>query len=223
MARPIVIRDEDILDAARAVFLERGVRATALDVARRAGISEGSIFKRFHSKFELFEAAMGPAGEDPPLVDYLPLRVGAEDLEQALVTTAIELAAALRRVLPLLMMAWSNPGPHGTPAVLDGDNPMPVRVLAALRDYFAAEQRLGRIADGDPEVLARTFMGALHNRVIFDVLYRVPDSGPEADERFGRQLVGLLMDGAAPKSPARSPALHRQRPRRRMRAHPGGE
>ncbi|MCA9596353.1 MAG: TetR/AcrR family transcriptional regulator [Myxococcales bacterium] len=194
MARPIVIRDEDILEAARAVFLERGVRATAQDVARTAGVSEGTVFKRFRTKFELFEAAMGPASEDPALISYLPLRVGAEDLEHALVSTGVELCAALRRVLPLLMMAWSNPGESGTPAVLD--NPMPLRVLSALTEYFADEQKLGRIA-GDPDILARTFMGAVYNFVLFDVLYRAPDSG--ADERFARRLVSLLMKGALPR------------------------
>jgi len=54
MARPTVIRDETIIDAAREVFLERGFGATTAEVAVRAGVSEGSIFKRFNSKVDLF-------------------------------------------------------------------------------------------------------------------------------------------------------------------------
>jgi len=47
MARPPVITEERILDAARGVFLKKGIRATTAEVAKRAGIAEGSIFNRF--------------------------------------------------------------------------------------------------------------------------------------------------------------------------------
>ena len=59
MARPTVIRNEAILQAARDVFLERGILATSAEVAQRAGVSEGSLFKRFKTKADLFRAAMG--------------------------------------------------------------------------------------------------------------------------------------------------------------------
>mgnify|MGYP001134528590 CR=1 FL=1 len=65
MARPTSIDDDQILTAARAVFLEHGIRGTTLEVAQRAGVSEGSIFKRWKTKEELFHAAMNQraAGE----------------------------------------------------------------------------------------------------------------------------------------------------------------
>ena len=59
MARPTSIKDETIVAAAREVFLERGIQATTAEVAERAGVSEGSVFKRFKTKSELFRAAMG--------------------------------------------------------------------------------------------------------------------------------------------------------------------
>ena len=59
MARPTVIRDEQILDAARIVFLERGVLATTAEVAQRAQVSEGSLFKRFKTKAEQIGRASG--------------------------------------------------------------------------------------------------------------------------------------------------------------------
>lgn len=54
MARSRSITDEQILEAARAVFLEDGFSASTLEIARRAGISEASIFKRFSTKENLF-------------------------------------------------------------------------------------------------------------------------------------------------------------------------
>ena len=59
MARPPSISNQQILDAARAVFLAHGLaKASTVDIARRAGVSEGSIFNRFPTKDDLFRAAM---------------------------------------------------------------------------------------------------------------------------------------------------------------------
>jgi AcrR family transcriptional regulator len=60
MARKRTIRDEDLLAAARACFIERGVSAPTKEIARRAGVSEGLLFQRYGSKAELFFAAMVP-------------------------------------------------------------------------------------------------------------------------------------------------------------------
>src|SRR6185503_11820900 len=142
MARPAVIQDAAILEAAREIFLSRGFRATTAEVALRAGISEGSIFKRFKSKFELFQAAMGSLDEDPPFVATLAAKVGQGDVRQNLMVLGAELAAHLRNVVPLHLMAWSNPGPDGTPSILTAPNPPPLRILKAIRGYLEAEMRL---------------------------------------------------------------------------------
>jgi AcrR family transcriptional regulator len=45
MARPPKITNEEILAAARQVFLEQGEGGSTLEIAEKAGISEASIFK----------------------------------------------------------------------------------------------------------------------------------------------------------------------------------
>jgi AcrR family transcriptional regulator len=47
---------ERVLEAARAVFAERGVEATLDDVARRAGVGVGTVYRRFADKDELLDA-----------------------------------------------------------------------------------------------------------------------------------------------------------------------
>lgn len=50
---------EAILDAAWALFLERGVEAVAMEaIAARAGVSKGTLYASFADKTALFEAAM---------------------------------------------------------------------------------------------------------------------------------------------------------------------
>ncbi len=44
-----------LMDAALAVFVERGfARATTREIARRAGLSEGTMYRHFTDKYELF-------------------------------------------------------------------------------------------------------------------------------------------------------------------------
>lgn len=200
MARPATIRDATIIEAARAVFLARGIRATTAEVAERAGVSEGSIFKRFRSKIELFEAAMGSPDEDPDYIRRLPSRVGRGDMRASLGELGRDIEAHLRTVIPLVMMSWSNPGPDGTPARLSSPHPAPLRILEALVDYFRAEMEEGRMRRLDPEVVARAFVGAIHHFVLFDVLFRGQRSEPSlASEEYLGSLVDLAWRGIAPK------------------------
>jgi AcrR family transcriptional regulator len=55
MARPIT-KKSDLIDAALALFMRKGIKATTTrDIAVRAGISEGTIYRHFESKDELAE------------------------------------------------------------------------------------------------------------------------------------------------------------------------
>ena len=102
MARPTTISDERILEAARAVFLEYGIAATTAEVAKRAGIAEGSIFKRFATKAELFKAAMMFEFEDP---DFIRTLVGARDEDdprETLFQVGLQAVGFFRRMMPLI-------------------------------------------------------------------------------------------------------------------------
>lgn len=53
MARPVT-KKEDLINAALALFMRKGIHATTTrDIALRAGISEGTIYRHFESKEEL--------------------------------------------------------------------------------------------------------------------------------------------------------------------------
>lgn len=198
MARPAVIQDSDILDAAREVFLSRGFRATTAEVAARAGVSEGSIFKRFRSKSELFQAAMGSLDELPAFARELPGRVGKGDPREHLFEIGQALAEHLRKVVPLHLMAWSNPGADGAPLPQCLEAKGPIGTLKALSGYFDAEMRAGRFARRDPEIVARTFIGSVHNYVIMDLLFQAQDSLPMPEEMYLRGLIELVMRGLDP-------------------------
>ncbi|MBM4359055.1 MAG: TetR/AcrR family transcriptional regulator [Deltaproteobacteria bacterium] len=198
MARPVSICDEDILDAARALFLEKGIRGTSAEVAERAGVSEGSIFKRFPSKERLFHAALS-VDRDAAIerAEGLVGRAGQGSVRGHLVELGGDLHEMFRLMLPIMMMRWSNPNDPLAHANPDGSPPL--RLLAALMRYLRAEMALGRLGTVDVEALARAFFGAIQNRVFFEVVLRARPESPRTSETFVAELVDVLFSGCAPR------------------------
>lgn len=219
MARPSTITNEQILDAARAVFLEKGIRATTAEVARRAGVAEGSIFNRFRTKEDLFCAAMhlGQAGEPDWFRDLVRL-AEASDVKECLVEIGTRLVGFFRHLMPLMMMAWSNAGT--IPNTLKEPNPMPMRGLKAITSFFEAHMRAGRLARQDPEILARNFLGSIQNYVFFEILLQAHDQLPLPEATFLRGLVQLLWRGIRPAESPGEDTVEGRAPRARRRVAP---
>jgi AcrR family transcriptional regulator len=199
MARPQSIPDWQILGAARDVFLEKGIRATTAEVARRAGVAEGLLFHRHKNKLELFRAAMQPQMEDPAWLRKLAEGVGKGDIAAQLSGAAVEIIGFFRAILPLMMMSWSNPAPSGLPSMLEGPGSPPLRAFEQLKVYFAAEMRAGRLRRTDPEVVGRLYLGGLQNYVFFELLLRAQGRKPVRAEIYARRLTALLLEGAGVK------------------------
>lgn len=206
MARPPTICDEALLEAAREVFFSRGIRATTAEVASAAGISEGSIFKRYKTKADLFETALSSLMDrEPEFVAELPARVGKGDVREHLTQIGNELLAHFHLVVPAYMLAWSNPGPDGVPCMLSGGSPKPMMLLAAIQRYFGDEMALGRLAARPPEVLARIYMGAIHNYVVFRQFFPSLGDPTLPALEFIDGLVLALWEGMDPGPRADAP------------------
>ncbi|MFO0692142.1 MAG: helix-turn-helix domain-containing protein [Polyangiales bacterium] len=199
MARVASIRDEDILAAARRVFLARGILATTAEVAADAGVSEALVFKRFRTKANLFRRALEAGFEASPWQRALTERVGQGDVRDELAVAALEAIRFLRVILPLTMMAWSNPGPSGLPEIFTEPNPPPLRALGQLTAYLEAEMAIGRIRPQDADIVARTLAGAVFHYVYFESIFRAQQLLPVPEESFVRGLVELLWPGLAPR------------------------
>lgn len=86
---------QKVLDAARALFAERGYEpATIRDIAKGAGMSTGAVFANFQDKAELFEAVL------------------SEDL--ARLAGTLKAAAAAETSLRARLMAALTAGYHGS-------------------------------------------------------------------------------------------------------------
>jgi AcrR family transcriptional regulator len=198
MARPTIISDERILEAAREVFIEQGIAATTAEVARRAGVAEGTIFKRFSTKAELFKAAMQVDFDDP---DWLRTLIGArddDDPREVLYQVGIQAVTFFRRLMPFIMMQWSSGKKHGVPEQLQGPNSPPLRALKALSVFIERQIRSGQMRKTEPEIVARMLLGSIQSYVFFEILMRAQSKMPLPVEGYLRGIINVLWTGVEP-------------------------
>jgi AcrR family transcriptional regulator len=199
--RPPVISTERLLEVAREVFLELGIRATTSEVASRAGVAEGTIFHRFKSKEELFRAAMQ---FDPDrglaFVESLPERAGQGDLRANLIEFAEEFMRLVRVALPVMMMSWSNPESELCSGRGDEKGARYRRAVRAISAFFQAEMDAGRLSRKNPEVLARMLLGSVHHYCMSELF--AWDVGGLSLSAFASEVVDVLLaaGGARPSS-----------------------
>lgn len=203
--RPPVISSERLLEVAREVFLERGMRATTAEVAERAGVSEGTVFHRFKSKVVLFREAMHFDPDQVPKLMGNALE-GIEELEirEALIKLATGILDVGRVALPLMMMTWSNPEDCGfqDETKRAGYREVTKRFCA----YFERKMNEGKLRRVDAEIFTRAFMGSLHHYCMTELTHQNTSEFALPEGMFVRGLVDLLLTGAAPQSEIPTPA-----------------
>lgn len=202
MARPATIRREQILDAARTLFLEQGLSVSTATIAKAAGVSEGTIFKRFSTKEGLFFEAMCPT----ELELGLDVDLDAEDVREAMVTAGVRLITFYRQLIPRMMRLWAHSGPEETPLdrMRRQGTPAPVRLMQLVTRFIEAEAAVGRIHAEDPAIVARTFVASMHNLAFFEQL-NGEEASEGAAEAFARGVVDMLWRGIAPRAQGDDP------------------
>ncbi len=191
--RPPVISTERLLEVAREVFLELGIRATTSEVASRAGIAEGTIFHRFKSKEELFRSAMN---FDPDaalsLVETLLARAGAGELRATLIEFAERFLDFGRVAMPVMVMSWSNPE-HQLCSERSSERASRYRrTLTALCTYLESEMDGGRLRRGPAETMSRMLIGSLHHYCMIEHFVSGPHDSLPA-KQFAAQVVDVLL------------------------------
>jgi AcrR family transcriptional regulator len=199
MARPKQIEDEALLESVRATFLEIGPAVSSHEVARRAGVSEGTLFKRFGTKLELFKAAMRlPDMDEEPWFAEMPSRAGEGDLETNLFEIALGLGRHVDQTLPAMQTVHRHIGLSATQIreLCGEDEPPPLKTTRRFSAYFSREMDLGRMRRASSMTLADMFIGAVvhqcHVRLYFGVYV------PEDVETFARRLARDFVELTAP-------------------------
>jgi AcrR family transcriptional regulator len=196
-------RPREICAAALEVFAEKGFAAAKLDeIARKAGVSKGTLYLYFKDKEELFRAvvrsAIAPNIEavasavsllDAPASDVVRMFLsGFAEREAKLPVGAVaKIVVGESRNFPELARVWHDE--------------VASKAIGALAGFVEQAQRRGEIRAGDPRLYAFSLIGPM----VLGALWRatlVPAGGQPLDlAELAKQhaetvLLGLLTEPA---------------------------
>jgi AcrR family transcriptional regulator len=193
-------RPAEILNAAMDVFVEQGFADAKLtEIARRAGIVKGTLYRYFDTKEDLFRAVVHQA-----------LSVHLHGLEQMGKTFDGELSGLIST---LLMQAASRMADRQLPAILrmviSESRAFPdlatiwhdevlARVLNVLAGIIEQEQAKGTVRPGDPKLYAFSIIGPMVAANLFHEVFGsaspyAPDLQALAKQHCETVLNGLKL------------------------------
>ena len=192
----IEARRAQILDAAAAVFAEKGFhRATTKEIARAAGVSEGTIYNYFDSKADLLIGIMTRLAElenlDQELTDALQ-----SDARDFLVTIFRERMGLVQQKVETIQAVM--PEILVNPVLRERFHQQFVQPTATLfEQYIRARIELGHIRPLNVPLAVRAvqsmFVGLLVLRILGDELLQSEwDELPEV-------LATIIFDGLSPR------------------------
>lgn len=196
MPRPRTISREHILESARELFLAHGFAGvTSAQIARRAQVSEGSIYKRFQTKELLFFEAMKPPAGD--VFQTFPARSGQDDVGETLQSIALDILSFFEETIPRVLSLLAHAPAAGQAHAHSRGRALFRSLRLSLAEYFAREMTGGRIRACDPDIPARMLVSAMHS-VVFARVAGVDDEMESALEPYVAQVVGVLLEGLLP-------------------------
>jgi TetR/AcrR family transcriptional regulator, mexJK operon transcriptional repressor len=186
-------KTEAILEAASALFGEKGSLASMEQIARRAGVSRQTLYNRFPNKLEIGRALAAHRSD----AISAPLRAGG-DPETVLTAMAAGLLEKLCRVeagASLRGVALMSPEmPDLADAIYQAG---PAEGLRRLSAWLAEQDRQGLLSTPDPDAAAEMFAGMVlghgHLRSVLGVVH------PEFDRQArARETARRFMKAFAP-------------------------
>jgi AcrR family transcriptional regulator len=166
-----------LIDAARAAIAEDGLEVSLEEIARRAGVGIGTLYRHFPNRDAVVEAVYRRAVEQ--LAEVVPQLLERSPPGEALhrwMHLFVDYIATKRLIAPSLgTLAGRSPTLYASSAELI------TGAISTLVERAAASGEVRK--DIDPSDLLRAMVG---------VSYQNPDAGWEAS---ARRVIDLLMDG----------------------------
>jgi AcrR family transcriptional regulator len=185
--RPSTERREEILDAARRVFLMSGYAgATVREIAAAADVNDAVLYRSFSTKEQMFEEAIAAPLEEAVNAAF---RSAPGDPEVRAVSEAFvqDLLEAMRDIAPLLMVVLGD-AERGATFYRQRFQP----ALSRLREIIDTNLPMWSHRDFDPDLAAMAVVGmclfiALHNRF--------GDTPTGEPRQIAPELLSIVWDG----------------------------
>jgi AcrR family transcriptional regulator len=191
-------RRQALLDAALDEFFERGFTAARThDIAKRAGLSKGTLYLYFDSKEALF-AELIESLTSPHLTHIEEIADNATSVLDA-IDRFTEFAPHLVRTsdLPRLLKVLIGDSQHFPDTLKRYRQRVLDRVLAAIGSVLEAAKARGEIEIGDPNLVARLVIAPVLFSGLWQALFGAdPDAEVDLEALF-REHARLLRRGMA--------------------------
>ncbi|MDH4164119.1 MAG: TetR/AcrR family transcriptional regulator [Nitrospirota bacterium] len=191
---------QKILDSAVLLVSEKGyLGATTREIAKKAGVTELTLFRHFGTKEKLFGSIMGSNSFLPALREILP------DLEEMSYAEALEMLGtrfllSLKERKPFVKIMQSEMTRY----------PAEMRrvyghfmddMLGTLALYFESLQRKGQLRDFSPTMASRMFMGMLFSYFRTEEIMRNVDitRGKRMNKAVA-EFVDIFVHGTLPRT-----------------------
>ena len=192
-------RPGEILDAALAVFAEKGFAAARLDeIAARAGVSKGALYLYFETKEDIFRAVVGQmiapniqavramiAAHPGPLPDLLRAfgAQAARLIDTLPIGGVAKMVIGEARNFPELARVWHDE--------------LVVHAIGALTDAIGAAQARGEVRPSDPRAFALQLIAPMLVGVIWRETFVPVGAEPFDLPALARQHVETMIRGIA--------------------------
>jgi AcrR family transcriptional regulator len=194
-----------LVEAAERVIRAKGLgRATTKEIAREAGLAEGTLYLHFADKLDLIRAVQEqllPAFVD--LLIRLPDRAGTRTVAANLTEVAEQTLTLYRDFQALSAGVFADPElleRHRKLLRARGDGPH--EAYAPIVAYLRAEQALGRVVVPDPLAAAIVLLGACQQYVFVEQMIGADLHPLRERQSPAAALVQALLAGLAPRQPA---------------------
>ena len=190
-------RPQEICAAALDVFAEKGFAAARLDeIAKRAGVSKGTLYLYFQSKEDLFRAVVRSTVS--PNIDAVRARIEQID---------VPFPQIVRMLLPMVAATVSNGriGPVAKMVIGESRNfpelakvwhdEVVTKALGLIAGLVERGQARGEVRPGDPRLHAFTLMGPMMMGVLWRETLQPAGGAPLDLEQLARQHADTVLAG----------------------------
>lgn len=189
---------ERIIDAALQAFAVHGFKgATTKDIARRAKVNEVTVFRLFKSKKALFAAVIYERSPFIPISHAVETEPSSsiEDMIRGNVRVVLKMLRQNKN-LYLVMMADAWRQEKLRAMAYDAAIRKGIELLTGVMAHLMDEKVIRRM---DPEIVARSLMGAVQFYFLTTDVLGEGAKKPEEEDRIVRGMVSIFLDGVRPE------------------------
>lgn len=210
MGRHKIIRDEQLLQHAREEFLKNGAFGSTKEIARRAGVSEATLFQRYPTKAALFLAAMVPQQVDIDVIIHSFTK--ETDPRPILTEIGHRILAYFRTLIPVVMHLITNPSISMADVNAHFKGKPVIELTEALAAHMKEAHSRGLVKVDNPMAAAGLFVSAIHSLAVFELM---EIHGGKSMDHVVKQFVEALWSGIAPAGRKRKTVSPKKSMRRR--------